>query len=175
MFRHAVGMVTDVVKACFEDAGVTAADLDWFVPHQANRRIIDASADKLGIAREKVVVTVDRHANTSAASIPLALDVAVADGRIKPRRSGDDRGDGRRLHLGRGADPLVSRRPQGMQSMRWTLGIWAAVAAAGSPSSRPTPSPPRTISGSRPSCRDAWPGTWRRRGRRPARCGIFAR
>jgi 3-oxoacyl-[acyl-carrier-protein] synthase-3 len=84
VFKHAVGMVTDVIKACFEEAGVTAADIDWFVPHQANRRIIDASADKLGIAREKVVVTVDRHGNTSAASIPLALDVAVSDGRIKP-------------------------------------------------------------------------------------------
>ncbi len=84
VFKHAVGMVTDVIKACFDEAGVTAADIDWFVPHQANRRIIDASADKLGIAREKVVVTVDRHGNTSAASIPLALDTAVADGRIKP-------------------------------------------------------------------------------------------
>ena len=84
VFKHAVGMVTDVIKACFEDAGIGAAEIDWFVPHQANRRIIDASADKLGIAREKVVVTVDRHGNTSAASIPLALDVAVSDGRIKP-------------------------------------------------------------------------------------------
>ena len=84
VFKHAVGMVTDVIKACFEDAGVTAADIDWFVPHQANRRIIDASAEKLGLPREKVVVTVDRHGNTSAASIPLALDAAVADGRIKP-------------------------------------------------------------------------------------------
>jgi 3-oxoacyl-[acyl-carrier-protein] synthase III len=63
---------------------VTADQIDWFVPHQANRRIIDATADKLGIARDKVVVTVDRHGNTSAASIPLALDVAVSDGRIKP-------------------------------------------------------------------------------------------
>jgi 3-oxoacyl-[acyl-carrier-protein] synthase-3 len=84
VFKHAVGMVTDVIKACFDDAGVTAADIDWFVPHQANRRIIDASTDKLGIPREKVVVTVDLHGNTSAASIPLALDVAVSDGRIKP-------------------------------------------------------------------------------------------
>jgi 3-oxoacyl-[acyl-carrier-protein] synthase-3 len=83
VFKHAVGMVTDVIKACFDDAGVAAADIDWFVPHQANRRIIDASADKLGLAREKVVVTVDLHGNTSAASIPLALDVAVKDGRIK--------------------------------------------------------------------------------------------
>jgi 3-oxoacyl-[acyl-carrier-protein] synthase-3 len=83
VYKHAVGMVTDVIKACFDDAGVTAADIDWFVPHQANRRIIDASADKLGLSHEKVVVTVDRHGNTSAASIPLALDVAVKDGRIK--------------------------------------------------------------------------------------------
>ena len=83
VFKHAVGMVTDVIKACFDDAGVTAADIDWFVPHQANRRIIEASADKLGIAREKVVITVDVHGNTSAASIPLALYTAVEDGRIK--------------------------------------------------------------------------------------------
>ena len=84
VFRHAVGMVTDVIQGCFADAGVTADAIDWFVPHQANRRIIYASADKLGIPHEKVVVTVDRHGNTSAASIPLALDVAVRDGRIKP-------------------------------------------------------------------------------------------
>jgi 3-oxoacyl-[acyl-carrier-protein] synthase III len=84
VFRHAVAIVTDVVQGCLADAGVTADQIDWFVPHQANRRIIDASADKLGIARDKVIVTVDRHGNTSAASIPLALDVAVADGRIKP-------------------------------------------------------------------------------------------
>ena len=84
VFRHAVGMVTDVVTDAFAATGTSAADLDWFVPHQANRRIIDASADKLGIAAAKVVVTVDRHANTSAASIPLALSVAIADGRIRP-------------------------------------------------------------------------------------------
>ena len=83
VFRHAVGMVADVVEDAFEATGTTAADLDWFVPHQANRRIIDASADKLGIDRAKVVVTVDRHANTSAASIPLALSAARTDGRIK--------------------------------------------------------------------------------------------
>jgi 3-oxoacyl-[acyl-carrier-protein] synthase-3 len=83
VYKHAVGMIADVVTACFEDAGVTAADIDWFVPHQANRRIIEAAADRLGLAREKVVLTVDRHGNTSAASIPLALDVAVRDGRIK--------------------------------------------------------------------------------------------
>ena len=83
VFRHAVGMVTDVIKAAFAAADVTAVDIDWFVPHQANRRIIDASAEKLGIAPEKVVKTVDRHGNTSAASIPLALDIACRDGRIK--------------------------------------------------------------------------------------------
>ena len=85
MFRHAVGMVTDVIQGCFDGRRRRPpTTIDWFVPHQANRRIIDASADKLGIPREKVVVTVDQHGNTSAASIPLALDVAVADGRIKP-------------------------------------------------------------------------------------------
>ena len=84
VFRHAVGMVTDVIQGCFADAGVTAGEVDWFVPHQANRRIIDATADKLGIPHDKVIVTVDRHGNTSAASIPLALDVGVKDGRIKP-------------------------------------------------------------------------------------------
>ncbi|ALN73596.1 beta-ketoacyl-ACP synthase III [Aureimonas sp. AU20] len=83
VFKHAVGMITDVVEDSFSTLGISAEDIDWFVPHQANRRIIDASAKKLGIAPEKVVVTVDRHGNTSAASIPLALDVACRDGRIK--------------------------------------------------------------------------------------------
>ncbi len=84
VFRHAVGMVTDVVSQAFDATGTCADDLDWFVPHQANRRIIDASAEKLGIAPSKVVVTIDLHGNTSAASIPLALAVARDDGRIKP-------------------------------------------------------------------------------------------
>jgi 3-oxoacyl-[acyl-carrier-protein] synthase III len=83
VFKHAVGMITDVIEATFAAGGITADDLDWFVPHQANKRIIDASARKLGIPEEKVVVTVDLHGNTSAASVPLALSVAVADGRIK--------------------------------------------------------------------------------------------
>ncbi|ESX01548.1 3-oxoacyl-ACP synthase [Mesorhizobium sp. LSJC268A00] len=83
VFKHAVGMITDVIEATFSQAGITADDLDWFVPHQANKRIIDASAKKLGIAEQKVVVTVDLHGNTSAASVPLALSVALADGRIK--------------------------------------------------------------------------------------------
>ncbi len=83
VFRFAVGMVTDVVKDAFAATGLTAEDLNWFVPHQANRRIIDMSASKLGIAPEKVIATVHLHGNTSAASIPLALSAAVADGRIK--------------------------------------------------------------------------------------------
>ena len=83
VFKHAVAMITDVIEDAFKATGYTAADIDWFVPHQANKRIIDGSAHKLGIAPEKVVITVDRHGNTSAASIPLALADAVADRRIK--------------------------------------------------------------------------------------------
>ncbi|PZM16906.1 beta-ketoacyl-ACP synthase III [Rhizobium tubonense] len=83
VFKYAVGMITDVIEAAFHATGTTADDLDWLVPHQANRRIIDGSARKLGIAPEKVVITVDMHGNTSAASIPLALAVAAGDGRIK--------------------------------------------------------------------------------------------
>ncbi|PYB70777.1 beta-ketoacyl-ACP synthase III [Rhizobium wuzhouense] len=84
VFKHAVGMITDVIEAAFDATGTTAADVDWLVPHQANKRIIDASAKKLGIPDERVVITVDQHGNTSAASIPLALAVAAGDGRIKP-------------------------------------------------------------------------------------------
>jgi len=84
VFRHAVGMITDVIEDAYKATGYGSNDIDWFVPHQANRRIIDGSAKKLGIAPSKVVTTVDRHANTSAASIPLALAEAVKDGRIKP-------------------------------------------------------------------------------------------
>ena len=83
VFKHAVGMITDVVYKVLEDTGHTIEDLDWFVPHQANKRIIDGAGVKLGLPPEKVIVTVDRHANTSAASVPLALNAAVADGRIK--------------------------------------------------------------------------------------------
>lgn len=83
VFKHAVGMITDVIVDAFEATGLNAESIDWFVPHQANKRIIDASAHKLHIAPQKVVLTVDRHGNTSAASIPLALSVAVKDGRIK--------------------------------------------------------------------------------------------
>ena len=83
VFKHEVGMITDVVASTLSAGGVTAEDLDWFVPHQANLRIIDASAKKMGIAPSKVVATVSEHGNTSAASVPLALAVAVADGRIR--------------------------------------------------------------------------------------------
>ncbi len=86
VFRHAVVNLTNVLNEVLEETGVSADQIDWVVPHQANARILDATAKKLGISPDKVVVTVDRHANTSAASVPLALDVARKDGRIK---SGD--------------------------------------------------------------------------------------
>lgn len=84
VFRHAVVNLTDVLREVLEATGVSADQIDWIVPHQANARILDATARKLGISPDKVIVTVDRHANTSAASVPLALDVARKDGRIKP-------------------------------------------------------------------------------------------
>jgi len=83
VFKFAVAAITDVIEDAFKTTGYSAADIDWFVPHQANRRIIDGAAQKLGIAPEKVVSTVASHGNTSAASIPLAMSVAVRDGRIK--------------------------------------------------------------------------------------------
>lgn len=83
VFKHAVGMITDVIEDAYKATGLSSDDLTWFIPHQANKRIIDASAKKLGIAPEKVVTTVQLHGNTSAASIPLALDTAVRDGRVK--------------------------------------------------------------------------------------------
>jgi len=83
VFRHAVVNLAEVLNEVLADAGLTSADVDWVVPHQANARILDATAKKLGLPAGKVVVTVDEHANTSAASVPLALDTAVRDGRIK--------------------------------------------------------------------------------------------
>ncbi|MFN4096876.1 MAG: beta-ketoacyl-ACP synthase III [Sphingomonas sp.] len=83
VFRHAVVNLASVMTESLDAAGLAAEDVDWVVPHQANARILDATAKKLGLAPEKVVVTVDQHANTSAASVPLALDTAVRDGRIK--------------------------------------------------------------------------------------------
>jgi len=83
VFRHAVVNMAKVVEEVVAEAGISLADIDWLVPHQANKRILDSTAKKLGIDPAKVVITVDQHANTSAASVPLALDVAVQDGRIK--------------------------------------------------------------------------------------------
>jgi 3-oxoacyl-[acyl-carrier-protein] synthase-3 len=83
VFRHAVTNLASVMDESLIAAGLVSDDVDWVVPHQANARILDATARKLGLAAEKVVVTVDQHANTSAASVPLALDTAVRDGRIK--------------------------------------------------------------------------------------------
>lgn len=83
VYKHAVAKIGDVIEDAFAATGFTAADVDWFVPHQANVRIIDSTARKFGIADAKVVRTVDRHGNTSAASIPLALAEASADGRIR--------------------------------------------------------------------------------------------
>lgn len=83
VFRHAVANMAEVMQEVLDDAGLTPSDVQWIVPHQANRRILDSTAKKLGIAEDRIVVTLDRHGNTSAASIPLALDVAVKDGRIQ--------------------------------------------------------------------------------------------
>jgi 3-oxoacyl-[acyl-carrier-protein] synthase-3 len=83
VFRHAVVNLADVLNEVLTVAGHTSDEVDWVVPHQANKRILDATARKLGLAPERVIVTVDQHANTSAASVPLALDTAVRDGRIK--------------------------------------------------------------------------------------------
>lgn len=84
VFRHAVVNLASVLTEVMALAGLSASDIDWLIPHQANARILDATARKLKLSPERVVVTVDRHANTSAASVPLALDLAVRDGRIKP-------------------------------------------------------------------------------------------
>ena len=84
VFRHAVNNLASVLEEAMQANGVTAADIDWVVPHQSNRRILDSTLRKLGLPEEKLVVTIDRHANTSAASIPLALDEAWRDGRIQP-------------------------------------------------------------------------------------------
>ena len=83
VFRHAVVNLADVMAEVLDHVGLPASEVDWVVPHQANLRILDATARKLGLPAEKVVVTVDRHANTSAASVPLAFDTAVRDGRIQ--------------------------------------------------------------------------------------------
>ena len=83
VFKFAVRALSDVAKECLASAGLAATEVDWLVPHQANIRIIESTAKKLGLSMEKVIVTVDRHGNTSSASIPLALDAAVRDGRVQ--------------------------------------------------------------------------------------------
>lgn len=83
VFRHAVINISDTINEALEATGLKAADIDWFVPHQANKRILDGTAKRIGLPPEKVVITVGQHGNTSAASVPLALDTAVGDGRIK--------------------------------------------------------------------------------------------
>lgn len=84
VFKYAVRVLAEVANEVLSAAGVSATDIDWFIPHQANIRIIEATAKRLGLGMDRVVCTVDRHGNTSAASIPLALDEAVRDGRIQP-------------------------------------------------------------------------------------------
>ena len=84
VFRHAVTNLSAVIEEALDANGMQSSDIDWVVPHQANKRILDATARKLGLPLEKVVTTVERHANTSAASVPLALDEAIRDGRIQP-------------------------------------------------------------------------------------------
>jgi 3-oxoacyl-[acyl-carrier-protein] synthase-3 len=83
VFRHAVVNIADTIKESLASAGLAAADIDWFVPHQANKRILDGTAKRIGLPPEKVIQTVGQHGNTSAASVPLALDTAIRDGRIK--------------------------------------------------------------------------------------------
>ena len=84
VFRHAVTNISEVIGATLAQAGYQTSDIDWFVPHQANKRILDGTARKLGLDPQRIIVTLDRHANTSAASIPLALNAGCQDGRIKP-------------------------------------------------------------------------------------------
>ena len=84
VFRHAVVNIAEAVVAAMATAGVELADVDWFIPHQANQRILDGVAKRLGIDGSRMISTVERHANTSAASIPLALAEGIADGRVKP-------------------------------------------------------------------------------------------
>jgi len=84
VFRHAVTKISEVIGATLEQAGYKTSDIDWFVPHQANKRILDGAARKLGLDKDKIIITLDKHANTSAASIPLALSQGRRDGRIKP-------------------------------------------------------------------------------------------
>jgi 3-oxoacyl-[acyl-carrier-protein] synthase III len=84
VFKHAVTNISSVMQELLDEHGVAAKEVDWFVPHQANRRILEGTARKLGVSEDRIVITLDRHGNTSAASVPLAFDAAIKDGRIKP-------------------------------------------------------------------------------------------
>ena len=108
VFRHAVTNIAEVVDATLKKAGYQASDIDWFVPHQANKRILDGAARKLGLAPERIIITVDKHANTSAASIPLGAQHRLRGRPHQTGRSRADGGHGRRFHLGGRAGPLVS-------------------------------------------------------------------
>ncbi len=113
VFRHAVTNISAAIVASVQEAGLTIADIDWFVPHQANQRILDGTARKLGIAPEKVVTTVAQHGNTSAASVPLALAAAVADGRIRKGHLVLLEAMGGGFTWGASPHPVVSRSVKG--------------------------------------------------------------
>ena len=107
VFRHAVTNIAEVIDATLKKSGYQASDIDWFVPHQANKRILDGAARKLGLAPEKIVITVDKHANTSAASIPLGARRRLPRRAHQKGRSCADGGHGRRFYLGRCPGTLV--------------------------------------------------------------------
>ena len=110
VFRHAVVNIAEAVIAAAEAAGVEVSEIDWFIPHQANQRILEGVARRLGIDGNKVISTVSRHANTSAASIPLALAEGVSDGRIKPGQLLLLRSHGRWAYLGSGGSAFLNRQ-----------------------------------------------------------------
>ena len=107
VFRHAVTNIAEVIDATLKKSGYKASDIDWFVPHQANKRILDGAARKLGLAPEKIVITVDKHANTSAASIPLGAQYRLPRRAHQKGRSCADGGHGRRFHVGGSPGTMV--------------------------------------------------------------------
>ena len=108
MFRHAVQKISGVIEETLVEAGYGAHEIDLFVPHQANQRILDGIAKKLGVDPKKIVMTLQKHGNTSAASIPLALNQAFEEHRVQPGKPDPDGGHGRGLHVGRRAGSLVN-------------------------------------------------------------------
>ena len=107
VFRHAVQKISGVIEETLVMTGYAPDEIDLYVPHQANKRILDGIAKRLGIPQDKIVLTLAKHGNTSAASIPLALNQAFEDHRLDGGQAGADGGDGRRLHLGRRAGAVV--------------------------------------------------------------------